>query len=122
MNFYVYWYFTVYRIYERYSSDKYFDVFATGFFSLFSSSLFFGILLIIFNLLSTSDFNINSAKNFTEFGVIVIIINLTYFLPKQRQLRLYQKYKEVQSTKRDIFTIILSIVSIVLLVFAIRMR
>lgn len=122
MNFYIYWYFTVYRIYERYSNDKYFDVFATGFFSLFSSSIFYGILVIILHLLNASDFILNSAMGLGGFVAIVLGINYIYFLPKKRQQRLYQKYKKVQSTQRDIFTIILSIVSIALLVFAIRMR
>jgi len=117
MNFYVYWYFTVYRIYERLSSDKYFDVFATAFFSLFPSFLFYSVFLIILNLLNASNCILNSAKGITGFGGIIIIINYLYFLPKQRQLQLYQKYKEVQSTKRDIFTIILSVVSIALLFF-----
>ncbi|NPA36556.1 MAG: hypothetical protein GXO47_06880, partial [Chlorobi bacterium] len=112
----------VYRIYERYSSDKYFDIFATGFFSLFSSSLFYGILLITFRLFYIPDFGLNSAKGAAVFGVIVLIINYIIFLPKQRQLHLYQKYKEVQSTKRDVFTIILSIASIALMVYAIRMK
>lgn len=121
MNFYIYWFFTVYQIYERLSKDKYFDVFATGFFSLFSSSLFYGILVILLHLLNASGFVLNSAKGLGAFIVVVLAINYMFFLPKQRQRRLYQKYKETQSTKKDIITVVLSIISIVLLVSAIRM-
>ena len=122
MNFYFYWYFTVYRIYERFSSDRYFDIFATGFFSLFSSSLFIGIFGSTIFVFGKYHLFIITPEIGAFVAVIILIINYIIFLPKQRQLRLYQKYKEVQSTKRDVFTIILSIVSIALLVFAIRMN
>ena len=120
MNLYFYWYFTFYRFYERFSKDKYFDIFASGLFSLFSSCLFIGILGITQYILGIPINFINTAEKSGLFFGIIIIINYLIFIPKQRQQRLYTKYKESQSTKKDIFSILLTILSILLVILAVK--
>ena len=121
MNFYVYWYFTIYVIYQRFSRDSQFDIFATGFFSLLASCLVIGGFAMMLFAFGGQESSIVTPERGAGGFVFIGIINYALFLPKQRQRRLYQKYKENQTTSRDIFTIFLSFVSIALFIFAVRL-
>ena len=115
MNWYFYWYYTIYSLYKRFSYDIHFDVFATGLFSVLVSFLITGTLSFIFIIITnTNPLFTSIVPIFTIFG-IVFIFNYSLFLPKTRQLLLFKKYKEIQHILKDIFVIILSFISLCLL-------
>jgi formate hydrogenlyase subunit 3/multisubunit Na+/H+ antiporter MnhD subunit len=116
MNWYFYWYFTIYSIYKRFSLDKHFDIFATSMFSLFVNCLFIGILGFVLYWCNMQGLLLDSAIRFITPIMIVFIINCILFLPKSRQLSWYSLYKEQQSAKRDVITIIICVFSIVVMI------
>jgi len=116
MNWYFYWYFTIYSIYKRLSWDKHFDVFATGMFSLFVNCLFIGSLGFVLYLFDNQGLLMDNFVRFATPIIMIFIVNYFIFLPKQRQLMLYDLYKEKQSTVRDVFTVFISIFSIVVII------
>ncbi len=116
MNWYYYWYFTVYIIYKRFSRDKHFDIFATSMFSLFASCLFIGIIGFVLSFFKIQGLLLDSSTRFVTPIMMIFIINYFIFLPKPRQLRLYDLYKEKQSTNRDVFTILISVFSLVIMI------
>ena len=42
----------------------------------------------------------------------VFIINYIIFLPKERQLKQYERYKEAQSATKDVLAILFSVLSV----------
>lgn len=116
MNWYFYWYFTIYSVYKRHSWDKHFDIFATGMFSVFVSCLLIGSIGFLLCFIDLQGLLLNNGINFIIPGIIILIINYLIFLPKVRQMYLYDLYKEKQSTLRDVFTIFISVFSIVIII------
>ncbi len=116
MDWYVYWYFTMYSIYKRFSWDEYFDVFATGMFSVFVSCLLIGLMGFGLYLFNMQGLLMDSFIQFAIPIMLIFIINYFIFLPKKRQLTLYNLYKEKQSNRRDLFTIFISVFAIVIMV------
>ena len=114
MNFYYYWYFTIFSIYKRFSRDKHFDVFATSMFSFFIASLLFGTFSLLTLVMKQYDLFRNSYYSIIIF-VTTFIINYMVFLPKKRQLALYNKYLSSQKLAKDILTIIFTTVSVLML-------
>jgi hypothetical protein len=120
MNLYIYWYFIVYDLYKRFSSDKHFDIFATGLFSLFVGCSVVGIVGVILYFI-----NINivlDAKGAVFIGMPVLITNYICFNRKESQLRLYEKFKESRSTKNDSLSLFMTLLSILLFVIAARLN
>lgn len=116
MNWYFYWYFTIYSIYKRLSWDKHFDIFATSMFSLFVNCLFVGSLGFVLYLFDNQGLLMDDFVRFATPIMIIFVVNYFIFLPKQRQLILYDLYKEKKSTVRDVFTVFISIFSIVVII------
>ena len=112
MNWYFYWYYTIYSIYKRFSSDEYFNIFATSMFSFFVASFVIGTLSYAFILLGEPKLLYNNNITIVIIGLCIFISNYILFLPKQRQLEQYEKYKAVQSTTKNIIAILFSILSI----------
>lgn len=112
MNWYFYWYFTIYNVYKRFSWDKHFDIFATSMFSFFVSSFFIGLLSYIFFFLNMSNHMFSNSITTIVVFAIIFILNYILFLPKQRQLKQFEKYKTIQSKPKNLFAIVFSILSI----------
>ncbi len=113
MNWYFYWYYVIYSIYKRLSSDMYFNIFATSMFSFFVSSFVVGTLSYIFIFLGMPKFLYGSSIILVTIFLVIFILNYILFLPKQRQLEQYEKYKTVQSSLKNILAILFSILSVV---------
>lgn len=120
LHFYYYWYFTIFSIYEKRSKGKYFDIFATGLFSLFPSCLVIGLYGIVFFLLGETKSSMLSPEGSAIIGMVILAINLMVFLPKSRQQKLYTKYKECRSPRNNICASLLTVVSVALFVLSIR--
>jgi hypothetical protein len=112
MNWYFYWYYTIYNIYKRYSWDNHFDIFATSMFSFFIANLVFSIIAYLSIFFDFIEFIKQSSLTVVIPCSSVFIINYFIFLPKQKQLNDYEKYKEVYSNTRSIISILLCIFSI----------
>ena len=121
MNLYIYWYFLVYDLYKRYSRDKHFDIFATAFFSVFIGFVIVGVVGIVLSLLDIDEM-ILSAKGAVIVGAPALIGNFIFFNKKSRQVRLYEKFKENRSNRKDYLSVLLAVISIVLFVVAARMN
>ena len=120
MDFYSYWYFTIYSIYQRFSKDKYFEIFAASMFSFLVSCLTIGLIGLFLFALKIPGFLLN-IKIYIMFPVLITFItNYIIYTPKRRLIRLYKQYKENQNTRKDILSIFLSIVSIALFVLAVK--
>lgn len=118
MNWYFYWYFSIYSVYKRFSWDKQFDIFATSMFSFFVASLIYGILSLLLVLVEYYEIFKSSTFLFSVFGV-VFFINYMLFLPKQRQMEQYDKYKNNHSLTKNAMVLLLCILSIVILYISI---
>ncbi len=118
MNWYFYWYFTIYSVYKRFSWDKQFDIFATSLFSFFVAILFDGMLSLLFILYEY--YEIFKSSTFT-IGLFfsIFIVNYIIFLPKQRQLENYDKYKKVHSSTKNAIVLLICILSVVILYISI---
>ncbi len=109
------WYYVIYSIYKRLSSDTYFNIFATSMFSFFVSCFVIGALSYVFIYLGVPKLLYGSAAIITSIFLIIFMLNYILFLPKKRQLENYERYKSVQSSVKNFFAILFSILSIVLL-------
>ena len=116
MTWYIYWYFTFHSIYDYFSDDKQFDIFATGMFSLFVSSLVIGVFGFVLYYIGFQGLLLDNEIRFMIPGLSVFVINYYIFLPKRRQIRLFEIYKNNQSMGRDIFSIFISIFSVLIVV------
>ncbi len=112
MNWYFYWYFTIYNIYKHLSWDKHFDIFATSMFSFFVASLIIGTSSYVFVFLNMSNLLFSTSITTIAIFGIVFISNYILFLPKERQLKQFEEYKSSQKGIKDLFAIIFSIFSI----------
>lgn len=120
MNWYFYWYFTIYSIYKRFSRDRYFDIFATSMFSFFVTNLLSSLIFYLsFCFDSINNIVRSSSLTIIIPGISVFFINYYIFLPKRKQLRNYNKYIEEQNIAKTVVSILLSIFSVVLLFFII---
>ncbi len=116
MIWYIYWYFTFYSIYQRFSSDKHFDIFAVSMFSVFVLSLTIGCIGFILYLFDCQGILLDNVYRLMAIGIIPLVINQSIFLPSKRRKRFFQIYRNNQSPGRDIFTIFLSILSIAIII------
>lgn len=112
MNWYFYWYFTIYNIYKHFSSDKYFDIFATSMFSFFVASLIIGTSSYVFVFLNMSNLLFSASITTIAIFGIVFTSNYILFLPQERQLKQFEKYKTSQNWTKDLVAIIFSIFSL----------
>jgi len=112
MNWYFYWYFTIYNIYKNLSRDKYFDIFATSMFSFFVASLIIGSSSYVFVFLNMSNLLFSTSVTTIAIFGIVFISNYILFLPKERQLKQFEEYKINQNGTKDLFAILFSVFSI----------
>lgn len=111
MNWYFYWYYTIYSIYKNYSKDNYFDIFATGLFSFFVSSLIIGVLSYLFVFINIPNILFSKSVITIIIFILVFIINYIIFLPKKQQIKRFEKYKTIQKRVKDLFAIVLCIIS-----------
>lgn len=116
MNWYSYWYFTIYSIYKRFSKDSYFDIFATSMFSFFIANFLFCLLIYLSISLNFIEFMKKNGIALAFAYSSVFILNYIYFLPKQKQLINYSRYKEVQTTTKSFIALLFSTLSVVLLI------
>ena len=114
MNWYFYWYYTIYNIYKQFSKDKHFAIFATSMFSFFIANLVFSLIAYLSIALNLIDFMRSSSLTMVIPYLSVFILNYILFLPKQQQLEYYEKYKTVQSSTKNIIAILFSILSVVI--------
>ncbi|MDE5418448.1 hypothetical protein L3049_10550 [Labilibaculum sp. DW002] len=121
MNLYTYWYFIVYSIYERFSHDKHFDIFATAFFSVFTGFLVIGIIGITLAFLNIEGVVLNS-KGAVITGLPILLGNFIFFNQKDRQIRLHEVFKKNRSAKKDILSVLMTIASIIIFVIAARLN
>lgn len=112
MNWYFYWYFTIYNIYKHFSWDKHFDIFATSMFSFFVVSFIIGISNYVFVFLNMPNLLFSTSVITIAISGIVFISNYILFLPKERQLKLFDEYKIKQNGTKDLLSIIFSVFSI----------
>lgn len=119
MNWYFYWYYTIYSIYKRFSRDVHFDVFATSLFSFFVASILFSFIVYLSIIFDFVDFMKISSFTIIIPCLCVFVVNYLVFLPKQRQLRNYDKFLEIQTNTKNFISILLSFFSVSALVFSI---
>ncbi len=119
MNWYFYWYFTIYSIYKRFSKDSYFDIFATSMFSFFIANLLFSVLVYLSISLNFVDFIKKSSLTIVIPYLIVFVVNYMIFLPKQKQLNYYKRYMEVQNSTKNFVSVLLSVFSLAIFVIVI---
>lgn len=113
MNWYFYWFYTIYNIYNRFSSDRDFVLFATGIFSIFVSFGLIGCLNLLCMLIGLPKSTFVNEYVFIITGLIILIYNWILFLPKKRQAKYYENYKNKQSLFKDVIAITVSILSVV---------
>jgi hypothetical protein len=117
MIWYIYWYFVFHGIYKRFSIDSQFDIFAASMFSIFVTSIIIGTLGICFMFFfNLKDFFFDREIYFYITAILVLLMNYFIFIPKKRQIILYNIYREKQSTTRDIVSIALSIFSVAIMI------
>ncbi len=119
MNWYFYWYFTIYALYKRFSNDSGFDIFATSMFSFFVANLLFSLIICLTILLGLDEFAKRSHLIITLPVLSVFIVNYFIFLPKRKQLENYCQYRKIQTYAKNFIAILFSILSIVLFLLTI---
>jgi hypothetical protein len=121
MNLYIYWYFIVYELYKNFNRDKHFSIFATAFFSVFIGFIIVGIVGVTLSFLNIKGV-VLSAKGAVIVGSPALIGNFIFFNHKKRQIRLYEVFKKNRSNKKDILSVLMTIISIIMFVVAARMN
>ena len=109
MNWYFYWYFTIYSIYKRFSWDKDFDLFATGLFSLLITLSLNCVIIIIALFFSHRDIIIYSKYFLLSFFIVLFIVNGFIFLRKDWRDRKYAIYKRKRKLIKDIISVSVSV-------------
>lgn len=109
MNWYFYWYFTIYSIYKRFSWDKDFDLFATGLFSLLITLSLNCIIIIIALFFSYKEIIIYSKYFLISSFIVLFIVNGFVFLRKDWRDRNYAIYKEKRKVIKDIISVSVSV-------------
>jgi len=109
MNWYFYWYFTIYSIYKRFSWDKDFDLFATGLFSLLITLSLNCVIIIIALFFSYKDIIIYSKYFLISSFIVLFIVNGFVFLRKDWRDRNYAIYKEKRKVIKDIISVSVSV-------------
>lgn len=112
MNWYFYWYFTIYSLYKRFSWDKHFDIFATSMFSFIVACFIVGTSSYICVFLKMPNLLFSASITTIVIFAFVFIANYMLFLPKQRQFKLFEEYMVVQNGTKNLFAIVLSIFSV----------
>ena len=120
MNWYYYWFYAIYSIYKRLSWDRHFDVFAIGMFSVIISFWVINILNIVLLLLETPEsFYGNNKYVLIIIGAPIFILNWVLFLPKAKQLKLYEDFKLEQNPIKNFFAVFFSLLSVVIFLYTI---
>jgi hypothetical protein len=119
MNWYFYWYYTIYNIYRKVSNDSQFAIFATGFFSIIILFWMYGILSMVLNFYNSIYLLYNNESIFVMIWIGVLLLNYLFLLKKRELLIRFNTYLNVRSSKKDVFFILLSILSIVWLIYGI---
>jgi hypothetical protein len=88
-------------------------------FSFIVGSFFIGSLSILLSFIGYPKLLHNNGIVYVSLWIGILIFNYILFLPKQRQLGKLKKYNEVRSTTKDIVSIFISVLSIIILVIAI---
>jgi hypothetical protein len=114
MNWYFYWYYTIYNIYKRYSWDNHFDIFATSLFSFFVMCFIIGLSSYISLLFNFKNIIFLNIQTMTMFVILTFSINYILFLPHKRQTRMYEVFLENYSQTQNIFFILLSLLSVII--------
>lgn len=119
MNLYTYWHFIIYSLYDRFSRDKHFGIFATGLFSVFVGCFVVGVIGISFYF--TNYERLLEAKDTLYIGIPLMVGNYIFFNEK-RQKKLYSVFKANRSNKKDIVAVFVSLLSIALFIIAARLN
>lgn len=119
MNLYTYWHFIIYSLYDKFSRDKHFGIFATGLFSVFVGFFVIGIIGIA--LYFTNYEKLLEAKD-TIYIIIPLMIGNYIYFNKKRQIELYSAFKAGRSIKKDVASVFISLFSILLFVIAARLN
>lgn len=77
MNLYIYSFFIIYSLYDRYSKDKHFDIFAVGLFSVFVG--FFATGIIGIGIYFFCNGVLLEAKDSVYIGIPLLILNYIIF-------------------------------------------
>lgn len=112
MNWYLYWYFSIYSIYKRYSKDNYFYIFANGMVSLLMCFFLYGLSSYLFLLMKLPNYLFSNSKIAFIIVPIVFILNYILFVPKKRQTKFYENYLKKQKQSLDILVVFFSILVI----------
>lgn len=118
MNLYYYWFFTIYSLFHKLARNDYFDVSAVGVFSIVIGFLYLGLYGIILVFLSCQYLYFNKPLLAITPILIIALINFLIFIPKKRQIMLREKYQKDQSKRKDILSVLLSLVSLGLFVIS----
>ncbi len=118
MNWYFYWFYTIFDIYKRFSSDKDFVLFAIGMFTFIQGFLITGLIDLLFIYL-----HLASPLHYNNYTLPIIggglfIINCAFFIPNGRQTKYYNAYKKTHSRLKDTIAILVSILSVLLFFIA----
>ncbi len=109
MNLYIYSFFIIYSLYDRFSKDKHFDIFVVGLFSVFF--WFFATGIIGIGIYFFCNGVLLEAKDSVCVGIPLLILNFIIFSEK-KQLALYGTFKKNRSNKKDIMSILIFLLSI----------
>jgi len=85
-------------------------------FSFFIANFSFSLLIYLSISLYFIEFMKKNGITLAFAYSSVFILNYIYFLPKQKQLKNYSRYKEVQTTTKSFIALFFSIFSVVLLI------
>ena len=119
LNPYFYWYYVIYRIYERTSSDKHFSIFATGLFSIVISFWLLGILSFFLHIFGGFELIYGNAFKLPISIVTILVINYVVLLNKNNHSIRHSRYLERRNQIKDLIFVLLSIGSIPVLVYVI---
>ena len=121
MNIYTYWYFVFYIFYQKFCKDKHFDIFATGLFSVFVSFFIVGIYGVIIYLTNDDGVLLN-ARNCVYIAISVLVSNYIFFSQGEKLRRQYHTFTENRSVIKDLFSLLLTILSIVVFIIGVRIN
>lgn len=116
MNFYYYWYFFVYGVFTIFNNEWNASYFAMGMFLYFVFSIILACSTYISIFFDVPHIFLSYEPIlFVCLIVGLVILNHFLFFYKDRHWRLFEKFKKVQTTAKDILCIIASIASLFLL-------
>lgn len=119
MNFYEYWYYFIYRLFDYFSSRNNFEYRALCLFTTFVFFWVCGINTFYCTYMGVDNILFDMKEVYFSFCVFIFLLNLILFRLGNRHKRKYKEYKETRNDFKDITSLLFSFSSFFVMIMSV---